>query len=161
MQTKEYRTFDKSDWGNGVWQDEPDKMQWQDEETGLPCLVKRSQSGHLCGYVGVAEGHPLFKLDYGEVRDCGVHGGLTFADVSHNANDESTGICHVPDPGEPETVWWFGFDCAHSGDSSPGMDAYMESEGIGSWHGYSTYKNVSFVKSECKSLALTLSRAIA
>jgi hypothetical protein len=38
MDTIEYRTIDKSQWGPGPWQDEPDKKQWQDEATGLPCL---------------------------------------------------------------------------------------------------------------------------
>jgi hypothetical protein len=25
----------------------------------------------------------------------------------------------VPNPGEPDDVWWFGFDCAHCDDMSP------------------------------------------
>ena len=49
MQRIEYRTIDKSQWGEGPWQDEPDKIQWQDEETGLPCLIVRGHMGFLCG----------------------------------------------------------------------------------------------------------------
>ena len=61
MKTMEYRTIDKSTWGEGEWQNEPDKKQWQDEETNYPCLIVRSPvSGSLCGYVGVSEGHALF-----------------------------------------------------------------------------------------------------
>ena len=42
--------------------------------------------------------------------------GITYA-------DECAGnICHVPREGEPEHVWWFGFDCGHVGDFSPEMD---------------------------------------
>lgn len=36
METLEYRTKDKSTWGDGPWQQEPDKKQWQDAATGLP-----------------------------------------------------------------------------------------------------------------------------
>ena len=61
METIEYRTMDKSVWGPGPWQNEPDKRQWQDEATGLPCLIVRNSMGALCGYVGVSEGHA--KID--------------------------------------------------------------------------------------------------
>jgi hypothetical protein len=78
MKTIEYR-IDKSTWGEGPWQQEPDKLQFCDEATQLPCLIVRaSVSGSLCGYVGVTEGHPAFGLKYDAV-DVSVHGGLTFA----------------------------------------------------------------------------------
>lgn len=64
MQRIEYRTIDKSQWGEGPWQDEPDKIQWQDEETGLPCLIVRGHMGFLCGYVGVGPDHPGYGLNY-------------------------------------------------------------------------------------------------
>ncbi len=41
MEKIEYRTVDKTGWGEGPWQSEPDKRQWQDEATGLPCLIVR------------------------------------------------------------------------------------------------------------------------
>ena len=62
----EYRFTDKSGWEQGAWQDEPDKVQWIDEETGLDCLIVRNPGGALCGYVGVAEGHSLFEVSYSE-----------------------------------------------------------------------------------------------
>jgi hypothetical protein len=40
MKAIEYLFLDKSEWGAGPWQIEPDKVQWQDNETGLPCLVR-------------------------------------------------------------------------------------------------------------------------
>src|SRR4051812_44340660 len=113
MEYREYKTVDKSTWGPGDWQDEPDKVQWQDEATGLPCLIVRGPSGALCGYVGVAEGHPLFAKEYSSA-DVEVHGGLTFADFCQQTTNEARHVCHVPAPGEPDHVWWFGFDCAHS-----------------------------------------------
>lgn len=39
MQCREYTTKDKSDWPRGEWDNEPDKVQFQDEATGLPCLI--------------------------------------------------------------------------------------------------------------------------
>jgi hypothetical protein len=88
MENLEYRTIDKSAWGRGPWQSEPDKMQFTDEATGLPCLIVRGPSGALCGYVGVGKSHPYFEKDY---DDCGVsvHGGLTFARFCHDASREN------------------------------------------------------------------------
>src|SRR5258708_7790184 len=79
MERIEYRNvIDKSEWGPGQWLDEPDKIQWQDEATGLPCLVVRGPVGALCGYVGVAPNHSLHGKGYDDC-DVDVHGGLTFA----------------------------------------------------------------------------------
>jgi hypothetical protein len=64
MQRIEYRnpTVNKlTAFGPGPWVDEVDKVQWQDDATGLPCLVKRNHMGAWCGYVGVSKGHPLFE----------------------------------------------------------------------------------------------------
>lgn len=123
-----YTTIDKSGWGDGPWRDEPDKVQWKDEATGLPCLANRGPGGHWCGYVGVAPGHPAYEKEYDDVYDLfpswgddgylEVHGGLTYS--NHCAEGpEATSIRHIPEPGGPDHVWWLGFDCAHSGDVSP------------------------------------------
>lgn len=122
MQTIEYRTIDKTAWGDGPWLNEPDKKQWQDVETGLPCLAVRNRSGAWCGYVGVPQTHPWHGYDDRHeliVDTINVHGGLTFSSACAHGEDESQGICHRPDPGEPDNVWWFGFDCAHWNDLSP------------------------------------------
>ena len=82
METIEYRTVDKSAWGDGPWQSEPDKKQWLDEETGLPCLMVRGPHGALCGYVGVPRSHPHYGKHYDhESISVEVHWGLTFADL--------------------------------------------------------------------------------
>jgi hypothetical protein len=162
METREYRTIDKSDWFEGPWKNEPDKLQWQDEATGLPCLIVRNGAGALCGYVGVTEGHPFFekhydeaKLPSGEYMD--VHGGLTFTDFCDpRAGGEDHLICHVPAPGEPDHVWWLGFDCAHSGDLSPGLQHRL-SEGLRiAMRDFETYKDIDYVKAECAKLAAQL-----
>jgi hypothetical protein len=147
METREYRTVDKSSWGPGPWQDEADKIQWQDEPTGLPCLVVRGPVGALCGYVGVSEGHPAFRKEYGSV-DVECHGGLTFSDFCADAEDESSHICHVPAPGEPDHVWWFGFDCAHCWDLSPTMAKFASHD--------AQYRSMSYVRGQCRELARQL-----
>jgi len=153
MKTIEYKTTDKSDWGPGPWQDEPDKMQFPDPITGLPCLIVRNFSGALCGYVGVAEGHPYYGKDYNNI-EADVHGGLTFANACSPGGDEAKHICHLPGEGEPDHVWWFGFDCAHSGDLSPKMH-----QRYGSLHYAESYRTIAYVKSEIASLARQLAEA--
>lgn len=175
MQTREYRTTDKSDWINGPWQNEPDKKQWQDEATGLPCLAVRGPGGHWCGYVGIPDTHPWHGKGYGECVwperhedhegddyhfNCtpggivDAHGGLTYADKCNpNAEGEVHGICHRPEPGEPDNVWWFGFDCAHFGDLSPKY-------GLGRSFGEpETYRDLAYVERECADLARQLHAA--
>lgn len=128
MQTKEYRTIDKSTWGPGPWQDEPDKIQWQDEATGLPCLIVRvAESGHLCGYVGIAPGHPWYELEAGRIK-APVHCGLNFGKHCQ-LGDEARYVCHVPGPGEPDHLWWLGFDCGHAFDLQPGIEALLRRTG--------------------------------
>lgn len=205
MKTQEWTTLpNKAEWGHGEWVGEPDKVQWQDEDTGLPCLAVRNQhSGNWCGYVGVAEGHPKHGEGYNAV-DVDVHGGLTFAnacidhslsaweafrerslkrrasaaveavkypigDAAHWLADKeaqasvdsheafvaytlSHSICHTPEPGEPDMMWWFGFDCAHSGDVSPAREARCG----GMAGGYESYRTLRYVQNQCAKLAQQL-----
>ncbi len=162
---KHWTTTNRAAWGSGEWDDEPDKIQWIDPATGLDCLMHRTPTGgHWCGYVGVAPGHPWHGKDYdaaiGECskEDCWhydhspgglteVHGGLTFASACADTKDESRGICHVAAEGRPPHVWWFGFDCAHSGDLSPGHKFSVMSDG------YERYRDVAYVKGEVEKLA--------
>lgn len=195
MQTLEYSTFDKSEWPHGPWMSEPDKKQWQDEETGLPCLIVRNHFGALCGYVGVSESHPLYGKDY-DAPDVEVHGCLTFADSCRPSdrdaweawrqgmfdrkpqaeqfpqgdsarawkqyghliddyqawaeNAEASAICHRPGEGEPDHVWWFGFDCAHYGDRMPATEAHSPFGREGQ------YRDFDYVTNEVKGLARQL-----
>lgn len=156
METLEYRTFDKSTWGPGPWQDEADKKQWLDEATGYPCLIVRSpSSGSLCGYVGVPEAHPFYGKGYGVLPDDPeVHGGLTFAGSCRVDADESKHVCHKA--GGDDKVWWLGFDTAHCGDYSPKIDAVMKS--VGHYYGDlgDTYKDFDYVTREVIDLAAQL-----
>jgi hypothetical protein len=154
MEHKTWTTMDKTSWGPGPWADEPDKEQFSDEATGLPCLIKRSGlSGALCGYVGVPEGHPWHGKDYQDLDDVvGVHGGLTYAD-SCEEGPEGTTICHVPGPGEPEPLWWLGFDCHHAWDIGPAMKARERERGYEIDITDSSYKPVAYVREQCAGLA--------
>ena len=143
--------FNKGDWGPGAWLNEPDKVQWIDETTGLDCLIVRNNGGALCGYVGVLPGHPWHGKGYSDI-DCelaDVHGGLTVANKCHERED-GLGICHVPQNGRPADVWWLGFDCAHCGDQSPAYER--------TWDG-GTYRDVRYVTRECANLARQIAAA--
>ncbi len=140
-------THNKHTWPVGPWNDEPDKKQWRDEETGFPCLIVRNPVGALCGYVGVPEAHPWFGVELDsyaegmEVPD--VHGGVTFASF---CSGHKQGVCHVVETGENDRVWWVGFDCAHAGDVSPKYDVPTLPD--------DSYKDISYVAAQCHSLAL-------
>lgn len=152
MERIEYRDVkDKATWQRGEWDQEPDKIQWKDDATGLPCLIVRGPHGALCGYVGVAPGHPLFGQG-GD--DLSVHGGVTYGSPCQENADEAKGICHKPGVGEPDHVYWFGFDTAHAGDFCPKFDKNLGAPT--GWGENVAYRNIAYVESECRSLAQQL-----
>ncbi len=140
---KEQHYIDKSEWGNGVWKNEPDRVSWIDPTTNYHCLIKRNQFGTLCGYVAVGKNHPYYEKDD---RCLNVHGSITFTD--HCQGDPEKGICHLtPDD---DDAWWFGFDCGHAGDYSPGVPLPYES-------GFrDIYRDIPYVTAEVESLAKQL-----
>lgn len=158
-ETRAYRTFtEKATWGYGPWIDEPDKMQWRDDATGLACLAVRNRYGAWCGYVGVPPTHPLHGVDYFDDRllDADVHGGLTYCgDCEHG--DEATAICHVPAAGEPDDVWWLGFDCGHTCDYTPGRRSILEESlamrGVPRDDSSTAYRTLDYVRGEVARLA--------
>ena len=183
MEEQHETYIDKSAWSPGPWKDEPDRIEWRDEATGLPCLIVRNNGGALCGYVAVNPGHPLHGKKYSDPCDAlqallekrmgkpvgnnpgmglmismlsgdigprmdtvfEVHGGITYTDRCQAGGK----ICHVAQPGEPDDVWWIGFDCAHSGDVSPAYDSLLSMR----LSGFGAYRSVNYVKSEIASLA--------
>lgn len=156
--------IDRSEWGPGPWDGEPDKVSWTDAATGLPCLAVRGnpRMGNWCGYVAVEPGHPLHGKGYDDL-DVEVHGGLTFADSCWDDGPVEAAVCHVPEPGKPADVWWFGFDCGHAFDIVPGMEARMKSARIHGDRAWPdgpriTYKPLEYVKRETARLAEQLAR---
>jgi hypothetical protein len=137
----------------GPWQDEPDRVEFR--HAGLPCLMNRNRMGVWCGYVAVPPGHPLHGKHYGDV-EVDVHGGrLTYSDVCQGE------ICHVPAPGQPDDVFWFGFDCAHAMDLVPGIDKVLADIGHPrpSFMMGDVYRDMAYVRREVESLAEQLARA--
>lgn len=160
MNTLEYRTVDKSTWGAGPWQSEPDKKQWQDMATGLPCLIVRAPSGALCGYAGVDQQHLFHGKSYMDIDHLECHGGLTFSESCHPNETPETGICHITGPDEPDHVWWLGFDCAHCNDLTPGSDALMRSVlGNAAFLSHGVYRDFSYVTQQVTQLAQQLHHA--
>lgn len=165
METIEYTTIDKSDWPDGPWKDEPDKVQWTDESTGLPCLIKRhGRHGNLCGYVGVPEGHPWYKTAYQDLGPVDVHCGVTYSDFCEEGPEEIA-ICHIPEAGKPDNVWWLGFDCGHAYDRKPAMEPILEEILGRPWAGLTpgpfreVYRALPYVRGECESLAKQIAEA--
>jgi hypothetical protein len=124
---------------------------------GYKCLIIRHpEMKHLCGYVGVPEGHKYYKKHYDEVP-LEVHGGLTFSDWWEDEND---------------SLWYLGFDCAHSWDLSPGMhlprkeltkskywitingvkqeQEYIERDLSKELMEHETYRDIEYVRLQCK-----------
>lgn len=150
--------INRNSWEAGVWDDEPDKIIWRDSTTRYICMVKRSHHGVWCGYVGVDPTHKLHGKSYQDIDEdsLDVHGGLTFSEACHHGPMEST-ICHVPDPGEPDNVWWFGFDCGHGYDYSPGTKSIFESHDFDVITGMGeVYRDLEYVTNETVKLAKQL-----
>jgi hypothetical protein len=120
-----------ANFGPGPWNDEPDHGTF--EADGFGCTIKRhSTLGHLCGYVDVPKGHSWWGKHYDDIEDAEVHGGLTYSEVT------------------PSGAYRLGFDCAHSGDLSPGF------KWRGSHRFHQTgdvYRAWSYVETEVRNLA--------
>jgi hypothetical protein len=151
-----------ADWGAGPWSDEPDKVQWADPATGLPCLVNRNRMGAWCGYVGLPVSHPWRDGNYHDF-DVDVHGGLTYGPEPCAETEDGSGICHVTESPDEDDVQWIGFDCHQCYDLSPGMLAYERRHNLphidAPW-GDNTYKTIEYAKAEATKLAEQIARAI-
>ena len=134
---------------------------------GYKCLIVRHpEFGHLCGYVGIPEGHKYYKKHYDDVP-LEVHGGLTFSDFWEDENDN---------------LWYLGFDCAHAWDLSPFMhkrdrEIYNSQPRSKYWingveHEYKerdlgaelmkheTYRDIEYVRIQCKKMVKQLNNPV-
>jgi hypothetical protein len=136
---------DRTGWGPGPWDGEPDRVMWA---AAAPphyrCMVSRADAelGHLNGYVAVRQGHPAHGLDCDNaaLHEIEVHGGLTFT---------GRGV---------EDSWVLGFDCGHHLDVQPGMDAHMT---FADERWRPQYKTIAYVRGEVERLAAQLARIAA
>lgn len=144
---------DKSKWPAGEWTLELDAFSWYPingsaSDVSLHGVILRnSNSGNLCGYIGVPYGHVLFGKDCWDdplARELEAHGGVNIS--GHFRRDK----------GFNRRLWYFGFDCGHIYDVSPG---YLNDEvATGGWHGESVYRTVSYVANQVERLARQLNR---
>lgn len=129
-------------YGPGPWVEEPDRLEWKSAQ-GLPCLIVRNpRLGVLCGYVAVPPEHPMHGCGLAETHDLRVHGGVTYAEACQGD------ICHVPEPGEPDDVWWLGFDAGHAFDEQP-----LIAKVSPALRSLATYRDVAYMRAQCESLA--------
>jgi len=108
----------------GPWSHEADKVAWRDRKTGLDCIVRREATGHLGGYVGVGESHPLFGWQADAIPaalEIEVHGGVTYAEACDETGPPEISICHVDHdaPAGEASMWWFGFEANQPYDLVP------------------------------------------
>lgn len=174
---------DKSTWGQGPWQDEPDAIDFY--AYGLKCAMRRGPTGAWCGYVALPAGHPLWGKSYGsEVENppqallerpidmdkvgvinlfCNIKNAEELARACELALliDVHGGLtwagARLPADEKDGELWWLGFDCCHGGDASPRTDAALrhvrETPGPSR---YDVYRDMAYVRGECASLAKQL-----
>ncbi|WP_322966021.1 hypothetical protein [Sphingomonas fuzhouensis] len=165
--------------GPGPWAQEADKVAWTDHLTGLGCIIRRSPVGrHLCGYVSVPPGHPLFGRRIGTLGDhlIGVHNGLVYAAACQAWEPEEVSVCHPSEhrvqrivPGSfrqnvhmneaaasGDDAWWFGFSCDQVDDITPTTRTRGRTDHLLDGVGNPTYKTEAFVYRECLRLAAQL-----
>jgi hypothetical protein len=151
--TRSETGVDKSEWGDGPWQGEPDLIEWTSEAPPhFWCQVARSDFGNLCGYCAVPAGHPAhgWSRSTSDAR-FDVHGGITWSGPGVGG------------------LWVLGFDCGHGNmDVQPALDARMRDAmgrsqsdamnaiDMGSDAFRVTYKDLAFVRAAVESLARQL-----
>jgi hypothetical protein len=97
----------KAQWGNGIWQTEPDVATWTDDGTGLPVEVRRNEeNGTLSFAVGVPEDHAAAGKDTAEVPYLTARG--------------------RPSTERRDGRWWFKFSFDQPGDGHPGKQHNIE-----------------------------------
>lgn len=161
------------------WLHEPDYEMF--EAAGMKCVIRRvSDHGHLCGYVGVGSAHPLYQVGCDDLVpapatwlerpfDIEEHGIIdTFITMMHiHAGEVPDGFAPLhtligvhggmnwSKPMYDHTGWWFGFDCGHADDFSPGMVAMLEAidhDVMWMWES-GLYRTFDYVRHECATLA--------
>lgn len=121
----------------------PDEITWIDEKTQLECKIWRNpEIGILCGYV-----HIPFNLVKREINE---------SKLLEKNYDAHWGITHNKKVTDKK-IYVLGFDCGHGGDCSPytwhAIGNASKSEFVSAMGLQGTYRNVKYVKEECKKLA--------
>lgn len=114
------------------------------EAYGFKWIVRHNGIGYRCGYVLLPDSHKWYNVDYDNIENISVHGGLTYARREVHDN---------------ETYWVVGFDCAHAGDAP---DPTLTPERLAGLHyisSYATVKDTEYVRRECEHLCQQLSES--
>ena len=155
-------------------------------EAGLRAVIVMTEMGHHCGYVGVPPGHPLHGVGYSQPCDAlspmpdseplGKRGVLAVfcaaGDPERARSPEMVFDVHgsitysggSPDyPAQSDNLWWFGYDCAHAGDSpSPEAQAKkreMHPDHRFLWERTGEFRDIDYCVTECESLARQIAQA--
>ncbi len=154
-----YTTIDKSGWGDGPWQQEPDWVAWIDGETAFPCMIVRGPLGTLNGYVGVDGEHDAFGRSLDDLSSVlSIHGGVTYAEP-HQPGSFNPEYSTIEQIEGLEGSWWIGFDTGHWNDIAPvqsQLPDFVVALSLRDIPGTSTegtYRTVAFVRAECLDLA--------
>jgi hypothetical protein len=137
----------------GIWDDEPDKIQLIDVASDFDCLAVRGMTtGVWLGCVGVPPGHPWHGMDATDVP-ASAHGGIIYsAPCAGDHAGGEFGVCHTPEPGRPDNVWWLGFDCGHGLDVCPAFLAMSFYADMVAELG-ATYRTLGYVMGQILELA--------
>jgi len=114
-----------------------------------PFAILRMGMGHLCGYVGITEAHPLHGCTYSTrkpefsklidgVKVADWPGALPYIPIfcQLEGEDYSLDVC-IPvhggitygSKGNDNDLWWLGFDCAHAEDrDDPKDESYVREQ---------------------------------
>lgn len=149
--------IDKSEWGEGPWQHEPDYKEFMYK--GFYCLLRRHHRyGNWTGYVAIDPQSKLAKEDCRSM-DLDVHGGITY-----EAFRNPLLSINIP---EDDSLFWIGFDC-HSGrfkpdkkgnsvedyedDYAPGEQVIFKKAGYSDDGKKEFYRTIEFAINELESL---------
>lgn len=166
---------------NRPWWNEDNKVDFVAD--GLRCVMRRGPVGAWCGYVGVPASHPWHSKHYKETikptkdmlgpRDPLDYGPIDLLCAVFSGQDISEalpiglalrvhgGLTYAQDQepfGKPDGLWWFGFDCAHSGDLIPSFEEGRQYSAAMRALPNEVYRDQQYVVSECQSLAAQLAR---
>ncbi len=158
--------YDKSGWGDGPWQGEPDRVEWR--EGSYKCLVLRNQLGALCGYAAVPPGHACYGLEYDALNEAGVdvYDGLSYSSAA--GIESPVGHVELVSGRIAGDEWWVGFSCTnYMRDVLPKHEAVrreLERQGAPKWpewpadspFGPRSYKDLAFVMVEVRRLVAAL-----
>lgn len=134
--------FNKNDWSDGEWKQEPDYLWWIESIGQYCCVARRNIFGAWCGFVGIDAPHPYFQIrDSKLLLSLEVHGGIAFTGWLPNEDFHFSPAVRR---------WWLGFDCMQDGDLLPAFKK------VGSCKNKLIYKNLRFVMDQVEYLALQL-----